>query len=422
MRNYLVFIVTVLACAALWSKNDLRVASRSASAEDDPGLSEVAIPILGPMRRIQGLGDPQRFAVDPQKFATDPFRSFDYLHPSRLKLRLPDGKSVTMDVSSLSLTGEHGLVRSVYLRRPLKPAPFKDMMVDLKQTLKELGIEPGRNMREHMAGWPEDRPTPGENADPLPYDYTTGSPAFEGVHLNLVVSASRGQGWFYLLIFAAESEVGDSAQAIVRLTTFTGYKSDGRELVGPRRKTREDEPGEGLPDVAVSIPGTPQQVGGMQLSEADHKLSLGYPDAREPHHLAVKLNDDRILKLDARASSLLYDRGVVTGIHVRRPMQPVPFPEAVADVRATLAQLGVEPDAAMIAQMAEWPEAAQGFGETFDPPDFHADAAISPDVRLTVRVLADPKGGWFTLYTLNASKEARARVRKARGIPEQVPR
>ena len=409
-------LLTALIVAALAVFTFLRPAARHQSPPsfqdvniDD--LPAVSIPILGPARRIKGMGDPGRFAADPHISA-------DLLEPRRLTLDLPDGKSLAIVARSFSVTGDGGLVEDVYVRRPLAPVRFKEAVADLRRTLGEMGIVPNHWMEKHMSVWPEDAPGVGEGVT-YPYDFKTGTDVSPQVRLSIQVSGDPRGGWFYLMIFGAEVPARKSAQAVVRLTSLTD-RNDAKPLPGEA----DDRPGEGLarrlPEVSVPLPGTPPQVGGMQLDEAEDHLSMSWPDALQPHRLTIHLPGAKTLSLEARAASLLYDEGVIHGLHVRWPMEPLPFGEAVADLRSTLKSLGVEPDETMTKQMAAWPPEAKGFGEVADPPDFRAGMRAFKGIDLEVRVLPDPKGGWFSLLTFQVTpklKQAAQAERKAREEP-----
>jgi hypothetical protein len=160
--------------------------------------------------------------------------------------------------------------------------------------------------------------------------------------------------------------------------------------------------------VTVPLLGSTRDIRGMDLPEGLHAERVGSADLLRPQILTIHLPDGRSLTLTARSLSLISLDGIVEGVYARRPMHPVRFKEAVADLRRTLEALKIEPDRQMAEQMAGWPEDTPGVGEGVDPYDFKAahHSAFGSIGGIDIRVSPDPDRGWYYLIIFGASVEA----------------
>ncbi len=352
--------------------------------EPDGSLLEASVTLLGSTRRIVGM------PILPYAH-TAAVGSVDQPRPHRLTIRMPDDKSITLTSRNTSLTTLDGIVESSYVRRPMHPVRFQEALADLRRTMEELNIEPDERMKKQMAPWVGD--IPGMEGGGIPYAFEAGSLPFGGGSISIKISPLPGSGWYYLMVFQATVDSRYLAHAAKHLSTLP---DDGPAVLDERK----------LPAVSAPLLGPCTRVEGMQLPVMLPDTSKHTSDFLEPNRLTIGLPDGKSLTLTTRAMAMLTNYGIVQDVYARRPPRPVPFQEAVADLHATMKDLGIEPDEAMAARMASWPREAPKVVQGVEPDDYRARTRVSDAVDLEVRLVADPRGGWFTLLMFGVNAEA----------------
>jgi len=370
--------------------------------ETGGGIAGVATPLLGPTRQVQGMHLHQ--AVPELCGYVS-----ELLRPHRLTIRLPDGGTLILPVRGMALLSEYGVVEGVYVRRPLGPVSLTQAVADVHHTIKDLAIEPDEAMRRQMAAWPKDEPA--AVAATATHDILAGMPLGEQARLDVHLRPDPRGGWYYLLAVEGTPLACAAAQAVERLATLPDR--------GRRFSRRSGEPGETgggdrRPEVWVPLLGPTEQARGMDMDQIVPVLPLAWPDLLRPCRLTVHLPDGRAPTLEARGVALLSDHGTVVDVFARIPSQPVPFREAVADLRRALGSVGIEPDEAMRRQMAAWPADAPATITADELPDVQAGMSLGKGARLDVRICPDPRGGWYSLLRLGATAQARATIDDAR--------
>jgi hypothetical protein len=182
-----------------------------------------------------------------------------------------------------------------------------------------------------------------------------------------------------------------------------------------------------LPEVSVALLGSTSEVVVKGLSKEDNARFLKGGNLLEPHKLTISLPDGKFISLIARSVSLsgdLQDRKILTDIYVRRPLEPTMFGEAVADLRKTLGELGIEPEPMMKEHLSNWEKDASSMR---DVPGvirlaslFKTGTKAFDKVHLSVAVEPDPHGGWFYLLVFGIELEDRPSMKLLRA--EQAAR
>ena len=190
-------IILIWGSAARWSSVD-------AVASDDAPLPEVSITLLQPAKTVTATGLP---ADQLAAF----LRSGDLLRPHVLKIRLLDGKTVSLLARSMSLGTDQGMVVSVYVRRPLEPVGFQQAVADLHETVRSIGCEPNDVMRR-MTKWGD---IPGVERQDMPYSHNAGRvfPS-EKVYLSVDVSPDPKRGWYYLMVLGVDVDEMPSSKML----------------------------------------------------------------------------------------------------------------------------------------------------------------------------------------------------------------
>jgi len=302
-----------------------------------------------------------------------------------------------------------GVVESIYARHPSRPAPYSEAVADARRTLEDLGLKPDAAMRAQIARWPAEEPQAGPDTNR--YDIRAAMPLSETVRLELRILPDPKGGWYYLVMFDGTPEACEAAQAMERLATLT----DAGEQIS-RRSGHSLGPsqGSGRPEVYIPFLGPTEKTRGLDMPERVQERPRARPELLRPCRMTVRLPHGRAMALDARGISLLSDHGTVLDVFARRPLMPVQFREAVADLRQATKDLGIEPDAGMREQIARWPADQPWTIAASGPHDFEAAVLLGKEVRFEGHVRADPHGGWYTLLQFSASAEARAALRVKR--------
>jgi hypothetical protein len=365
-------------------------------------IPEVSLALLDSVRRVSGIWMHEAL---PKASMYTP----EILQPHRLGVFLPGGRSLNQTVSGMAFLSSHGVVEGIYARHPSRPAPYPEALADLRRTIKELGLKPDGAMRAQMAHWPAEEPPTGPDTNR--YDIRAAMPLSEAVRLELRILPDPKGGWYYLIMFDGTPEACGAAQTMERLATLPG---DGTQFSRRPGHASESNPGAGRPDVLISLLGPTEKARGLDMGERVPERSLAWPELLRPCRLTVRLPDGRTMALDARGVALLSDHGIVFDVFARRPLEPVSFHEAVADLLQALKDMGIAPDAAMREPMTRWP-ADQPWAITASGlHDFEAAMSLCKDVRLEGHVRPDPRGGWYTLLIFSATTEARTGIRLKR--------
>ena len=373
-------------------------------------LPEATVTLLGPLRT-------SRRAEGPNGLPAEPIERVDNRHPLRLTIRLPDNHQVALVVRSTFHIIEHGVVVGVYLRRPLKSVQFSEAVADLHHTMEHLGIKPDQKARDLISTWPDELPYSHPGGFPLSYGLYMN--AYKGIGIGVTFKPDPSGGWYYQMALGGTYEAvltTLSADRLVTLPEKSSVEAQVREE-GPI----DPEEGNTLPEVPITLLGSIRDVEAIELHPATSDIRLADSDVLRPHRLALRLPDGRSAELDIRAMSFLSHYGVIENVYLRRPMEPVAFEEAVADLKRTMEMLGIEPDEGMREQMAAWPEEEPGTGDDVEPAEFEAKTAVSEAVDLRVRVGPDPRGGWYALLLFEATDEAKQAAQNAAETPDAEP-
>lgn len=371
-------------------------------------LPEVTITLLGPVQLVQRVEAPKRLGDEP-------VGSAHLLRPHRLKIHLPDGGSISLVARSSFFISNHGLVESVYVRRPLKPMRSGEAIADLLRTMKELGIEPDSPMKEAMATWPDD--APGFDGGLIPLSFGSRTPAFDEVDLGVEFQADLAGGWYYLMGFGATLEARRVAEAAARLTSLSDDEAPDKPQRPEGPVEADQGAGKGLPGASITLLGSVREITGMELHPALPELFLTSRDLLKPHRLTVRLPGEDPVSLDVQGMAFVSRYGVVRDVLIRRPMEPMSFREALADLRESIAALGIEPDESMRKSMAEWVEA--GAADNVEPTVHEARMDLSDAVAFRVRLGRDPHRGWYSLLIFSASDEAVRAALPRVGMPPE---
>ncbi len=118
-----------------------------------------------------------------------------------------------------------------------------------------------------------------------------------------------------------------------------------------------------LPVISVKLPGPTSQLTGMEAAGATSSAD-GTQRIATPSRLTIELPDGRKGTVEARSCTVMSERGIVSGIYFTRPLKPASFKMVVADLKTTLAELKITPNANMKEQMAGWGEDVPGTGSS----------------------------------------------------------
>jgi hypothetical protein len=170
-----------------------------------------------------------------------------------------------------------------------------------------------------------------------------------------------------------------------------------------------------LPELHVTLGASRQDVVTIGLSEEDQKTFDRSGNFQEPHRLVMTLPDKRRFELVSRSTlvrldGLLHDASrdeIVTTVYARRPLTPGRFQEAVADMLATIRDMGVEPNADMAAMPNRGDVPGYGDAGITFPAKINAKAVeLSKDgTRVHCTINPDPEKGWYVLYIFSFSLE-----------------
>ena len=370
-------------------------------------LPEATVTLLGSFRSFRRVEGPNGL----------PIERIDNTHPLRLTICLPDHHQVSLVVRSMFHINEHGKIMHVFMRRPLKPVQFSEAVADLRSTMEHLGIEPDQKSRDLMATWPDELPYSHPGGFPLSYGLSTH--AFEGIDFGVEFKPDPSGGWYYLMSLGGTWEAVQTTLAANRLVTLP-------EKSPYEVRFREEGPGgpvQGSPlhEVPITLLGSIGDVEAIEPHRATLEILLDTLDVLRPVRLALILPNGRSGEVDVRAMSFLTHYGVIEEVYLRRPMEPVAYKEAIADLERTLERFGIEPDERMRKEMEAWPGDEPETGDGGVPVEVEAETSVSESVNLKVRVGNDPKGGWFSILLFEATDEAKQAAQNAAGTKDAEP-
>jgi len=161
--------------------------------------------------------------------------------------------------------------------------------------------------------------------------------------------------------------------------------------------------GTAMHTVSLQIPGAIADVAGVKILPDRYGLDTG--ELLEPQHAILHTPDGTSFSIEARSSGIQCWNHRVSTVYLRRPIRPVRFLEAKADLLRTLSELHIQPDYGMKQVMSAWTTDAPGFGEVegLIPNDWKA-GILTPfhGLTLDVQISPDPKGGWYYLLLFSA--------------------
>ena len=123
--------------------------------------------------------------------------------------------------------------------------------------------------------------------------------------------------------------------------------------------------------------------------------------------LEIMVPGRRPIRLDTVRTSILATDGIIEGICIWRPLQPLRFRDVVADLLKTLSDLGIEPVTIMKQQMKKWPQdQPDQKGNLFPVPYKTGTDAFGEVGSVHVRVSPSAEGGWFYMWEIGTKIKA----------------
>jgi hypothetical protein len=288
-------------------------------------LPRVTVPLLGVTRDVQGLNL-------PNELHSERVGGAHLLTPHTLVIRIANGRELRIPVRSMSLSSLDGAIVSIYARRPINPASFKETVADLRRTMKSLGIEPDEKMEKRLASW-EKHDHPGAEAGGTP-DFvlykagTSIEPEIGYFHVHIKPDLDRG--WYYLMNFGGSVEASQAAQAAAKAKPPPPEQASTSDGLTP---TIVNSPN--FSTVAVELGGPVSDIRGLDL-QGNESAS----EVKHPHALTIKLSGERQpLFMLARSSSFSFQGGRLIRVMVQRPMLPLPYDKAISDLLNTMKAL-----------------------------------------------------------------------------------
>ena len=180
-------------------------------------------------------------------------------------------------------------------------------------------------------------------------------------------------------------------------------------LLMPRQQSRGVDPSGELPEVRVALLGSGSPVARIpKVADPDQALvgSIAY---YQPHRMILRFPDGETIDLASLRSELVRLDGVLISVYMNRPLKPVRFEVAVADLRSTLERLRLEPDG-RTEQVLEGLEAQPRrpddpfLGGNLIPPREGSRFVVSDSVSLAFEFYATPRG-WYYKIVASALRE-----------------
>jgi hypothetical protein len=200
--------------------------SSSRPKQQSQTLPEVTVTLLGSARDITGQHLPP---ADLQWLQ----RGGDLLKPHLLTVNCKGCPKLLLPVRSTSVFEHNGIVKAIIFRRPIEPGPYKQVLAELKQTVKDLKIDPGNHLNEQIAKWPKDVSTvQGTSLIRIrPYvilPITEGT-FFEAEMVANPLGSDPRAAWFVLMHFTADLKATEAAESAA--TKPASQPSTGRSNV-----------------------------------------------------------------------------------------------------------------------------------------------------------------------------------------------
>jgi hypothetical protein len=152
---------------------------------------------------------------------------------------------------------------------------------------------------------------------------------------------------------------------------------------------------ESLSEISIPLLGESRSIKGVPSHLPQRGMGEG--DFLDAQSLTLQSPDGTAIRLLARSSSVICFDDIIRGVFVRRPMRPVTFKEAKAEMLKTLSDLNIAPDATMKLLMSDWPNDAPSYGESKILPHDYQTAIKNRihGLHLTIRLCPDEAGGWY---------------------------
>lgn len=171
----------------------------------------------------------------------------------------------------------------------------------------------------------------------------------------------------------------------------------------PRPEASEAPKGSGnvpqdvLPAVVVPFLGATRDVKGLELPEAIHGPGVSAFDLPERCDLTILVPGRRPIRVRAKRMTILTGNGLIEGIYIWRPFQPMGYKVVVADMLQTLKDQGLEPGKVMKKHLSEFPDDQPNPQGHFFPVPYRANDlnAFGEIGTIGVDVAPYVGGGWF---------------------------
>lgn len=179
------------------------------TADSIPGISPATQPSTSPVEAVREvsvklLGSTVDLGAGELRKPTEGMGELDILHAQHLLLALPDGATVGITARSSNVITFDGVVRGVFVRRPMTPVPFEEAKNDMLRTLSDLRIDPDKTTRAMMSEWSADDLGRG----PRWREYQAGFKGFvHGAMLTMRLCPAGDGNWYYLMIFSCDTAV-----------------------------------------------------------------------------------------------------------------------------------------------------------------------------------------------------------------------
>ena len=166
-------------------------------------------------------------------------------------------------------------------------------------------------------------------------------------------------------------------------------------------------PGDKPSTVIIPFLGSTHDAKGIKLPEAIHGPGVSGYDISEPCSLEIMVPGRRPIRLDTVRASILATDGIIEGVFIWRPRQPLGFKDVVADLNKTLTDQGIAPERIMKQQMKTWPQdQPDQKGNLFPIPYQTGTDAFGEVGAVHVRVSPSAEGGWFYMWEIGAKIKA----------------
>jgi hypothetical protein len=172
----------------------------------------------------------------------------------------------------------------------------------------------------------------------------------------------------------------------------------------PHPKASANVAGDEPPTVIIPFLGSTHDIRGVELPRTIHGPGVSGYEITEPCRLRVMVPGRQPVRLDTVRTSILATDGIIEGICIWRPLQPLSFKDVVADLLKTLKDQGIEPERIMKQQMKTWPhDQPDQKGNLFPIPYKTGTDAFGEVGGVHVKVSPSVEGGWFYMWEIGAN-------------------